>query len=34
MYPLKFVSLYFEKVWGGRDLLSFDASLPPGCIGE
>lgn len=34
MYPLKFVSLYFEKIWGGRDLARFDAFLPPGCIGE
>lgn len=34
MYPLKFKNLYFEKVWGGRDLESFRDNLPKGKIGE
>lgn len=34
MYPLKFENLYFEKVWGSRDLELFRDNLPDGKIGE
>lgn len=34
MYPLKFRSIYFEKIWGGRDLEKFKDDLPEGNIGE
>lgn len=34
MYPIKFKNLYYEKVWGGRDLQSFRNNLPEGNIGE
>lgn len=34
MQPLKFNHLYFEKIWGGRNLASFRDDLPPGSIGE
>lgn len=34
MYPIKFESLYFEKIWGGRDLSLFRDNLPEGNIGE
>lgn len=34
MYPLKFESIYFEKIWGGRDLEEFKKDLPAGEIGE
>ena len=34
MYPLKFENLYFEKIWGGRDLEKFRDNLPEGNIGE
>lgn len=34
MYPIKFENLYFEKVWGGRDLSLFRDNLPEGNIGE
>ena len=34
MYPIKFENLYYEKVWGGRDLENFRANLPKGNIGE
>lgn len=34
MYPLKFENLYFEKIWGGRDLELFRDNLPKGSIGE
>lgn len=34
MYPLKFKSIYFEKIWGGRDLEKFKDDLPKGDIGE
>lgn len=34
LYPLKFKSIYFEKVWGGRDLESLRNDLPNGEIGE
>lgn len=34
MYPLKFNNIYFEKIWGGRDLESFKEDLPKGAIGE
>ena len=34
MYPIKFENLYFEKIWGGRDLESFRDNMPVGNIGE
>lgn len=34
MYPLKFEKLYYERVWGGRNLELFRDDLPDGKIGE
>jgi len=34
MYPIKFENLYYEKIWGGRDLKKFRDNLPEGEIGE
>lgn len=34
MYPLKFENIYFEKIWGGRDLKIYRDNLPEGNIGE
>lgn len=34
MYPIKFENIYYEKVWGGRDLELFRNNLPKGNIGE
>lgn len=34
MYPIKFENLYYEKIWGGRDLEKFRDNLPDGEIGE
>ncbi|MEN1759181.1 type I phosphomannose isomerase catalytic subunit [Anoxynatronum sibiricum] len=34
MQPLTFNHLYFEKIWGGRELVSFRDDLPTGSIGE
>ena len=34
MYPIKFENLYYDKVWGGRDLEDFRENLPEGNIGE
>lgn len=34
MYPIKFKNLYYEKIWGGRDLGEFRDNLPEGNIGE
>ena len=34
MYPIKFKNIYYEKVWGGRDLERFRDNLPDGNIGE
>lgn len=34
MYPLKFENLYYDKIWGGRDLELFRSNLPEGNIGE
>ncbi len=34
MYPLKFENLYYEKIWGGRDLESFRDNLIEGNVGE
>lgn len=34
MYPLKFQNLYYEKIWGGRELKLFRDNLPEGNIGE
>lgn len=33
MYPIKFENLYYEKVWGGRNLEGFRKNLPSGKIG-
>lgn len=34
MYPIKFENLYYDKIWGGRDLELFRDNLPEGNIGE
>ncbi|OOM77307.1 mannose-6-phosphate isomerase ManA [Clostridium puniceum] len=34
MYPIRFENLYYDKIWGGRDLESFRDNLPEGDIGE
>ena len=34
MYPIKFENLYYDKIWGGRDLEEFRDNLPEGNIGE
>ncbi|OBR92872.1 MULTISPECIES: type I phosphomannose isomerase catalytic subunit [Clostridium] len=34
MYPIKFKNLYYDKIWGGRDLELFRSNLPEGKIGE
>ena len=34
MYPIKFENLYYDKIWGGRDLELFRTNLPEGNIGE
>lgn len=34
MYPIKFENLYYDKVWGGRDLEELRGNLPSGNIGE
>ncbi|WP_050608110.1 type I phosphomannose isomerase catalytic subunit [Clostridium niameyense] len=34
MYPLKFESIYLEKIWGGRELEKFRDDIPKGNIGE
>lgn len=34
MYPLKFQNIYYEKIWGGRDLEKLRDNLPEGKIGE
>ena len=34
MYPIKFENIYYEKIWGGRDLENFRKNLPDGDIGE
>lgn len=34
LYPLKFKSLYSEKIWGGRELAAYKEDLPQGSIGE
>ncbi|WP_040330609.1 type I phosphomannose isomerase catalytic subunit [Clostridium ihumii] len=34
MYPLKFKSIYLEKIWGGRGLEEFKLDVPQGEIGE
>ncbi|MDF2885289.1 MAG: phosphomannose isomerase [Clostridiaceae bacterium] len=34
MYPLKFENIYYEKIWGGRDLEKLRDNLPEGKIGE
>lgn len=34
MYPIRFENLYYEKIWGGRDLKNFRNNMPEGLIGE
>lgn len=34
MYPLKFKSIYVDKVWGGSDLKDIRSDVPEGRIGE
>lgn len=34
MYPLKFVPIYFEKIWGGRGIEALKSDVPEGRIGE
>lgn len=34
MYPIKLENLYYDKIWGGRDLELFRDNLPEGDIGE
>jgi mannose-6-phosphate isomerase len=34
MYPIKFENIYYDKIWGGRDLEVFRDNLPSGDIGE
>lgn len=34
MYPIRFESIYHEKIWGGRDFEIFRSNLPAGNIGE
>lgn len=34
VYPIKFENLYYDKIWGGRDLELFRSNLPEGKIGE
>ena len=34
MYPIRFENLYYDKIWGGRDLEEFRTNLPQGDIGE
>jgi len=34
MYPIKFENLYYDKIWGGRNLAEFRNNLPLGDIGE
>ncbi|MBS4840902.1 MULTISPECIES: type I phosphomannose isomerase catalytic subunit [Clostridium] len=34
MYPIKFENLYYERIWGGKDLEKFRNNVPEGVIGE
>ncbi len=34
MYPLKFENLYYDRIWGGRELEKYRTNLPDGNIGE
>ena len=34
MYPIRFENIYYDKIWGGRDLEEFRTNLPEGDIGE
>lgn len=34
MYPIKFEPLYYEKIWGGRQLTRYRQDVPNGSIGE
>lgn len=34
MYPIRFENVYYEKIWGGRDLEAFRNNLPSGDVGE
>ncbi|MBL4932111.1 mannose-6-phosphate isomerase, class I [Clostridium paridis] len=34
MYPIVFENLYYDRIWGGRELEAFRDNLPEGNIGE
>ncbi len=34
MYAIKFENIYYEKIWGGRDIENFRNNMPNGNIGE
>ncbi|MCE5221720.1 MAG: class I mannose-6-phosphate isomerase [Clostridium sp.] len=34
MYPIKFENIYYERIWGGKDLEKFRDNVPDGVIGE
>ncbi|AWK51144.1 mannose-6-phosphate isomerase [Clostridium beijerinckii] len=34
MYPIKFENLYYERIWGGKNLEKFRDNVPEGVIGE
>ncbi|SFC57702.1 type I phosphomannose isomerase catalytic subunit [Clostridium uliginosum] len=34
MYPIKFKNMYYDRIWGGRDLGAFRNNMPEGIIGE
>lgn len=34
MYPIKFENLYYQRIWGGKDLEKFRNNVPKGVIGE
>ena len=34
MYPIKFENLYYDRIWGGKDLEKFRDNIPEGVIGE
>lgn len=34
MYPIKFENIYYERIWGGKDLERFRDNIPKGVIGE
>lgn len=32
MYPIRFENIYYDKIWGGRDLEEFRTNLPEGIL--